>query len=202
VKPNPINDFTGLLVLRGSRGKWPHFVRRLNHLPRLLVLPGDEQDSTELPEEIGPDHAECVLREIPRQLGERRRQYQRRDVGLGVFALQSATLNAMGNEVIGITSTPRSLRRGAPCNLTRWRRTGTLPTAHPSVGHKPVATDAAGPLREHPHMLASAVTNQGGPILASNPGSIFASAEDEGGDQHVRVEEEFQDTRVNTSSSV
>jgi hypothetical protein len=36
---------------------------------------------------------------------------------------------------------------------------------------------AAGPLREHPQMLASSAANQSGLLLPSNPGSTLASAE-------------------------
>jgi hypothetical protein len=38
-------------------------------------LRGDEQDSAEMAEEIGPDHAERVLSEIPRQVGQRRGEH-------------------------------------------------------------------------------------------------------------------------------
>ena len=171
------NDFTGLLVLRGSPGKSVCFSSRINHLPRLLVLRGPEQNSTEMAEKIGPHHAERVLGEIPRQLREGRREHQRQDDGLGLLGLQAAALNAMRDEVIGITSTPGGLGLCAPRSLTRWGRTGTLATAHAPVGHKPMAADAAGSLREHPQMLASATGNQGGPLLPSTPGSILASAE-------------------------
>jgi hypothetical protein len=63
-----INDFMGLLVLRGSRGKSDRFSCGINHLDRLLVLRSHQQDSTEMPEEIGARDAEFLLREIPRQL--------------------------------------------------------------------------------------------------------------------------------------
>jgi hypothetical protein len=52
-------------------------------LGRLLVLHGHQQDSTEMPEEIGASDAEFLLREIPRQLREWRREHQRRDAALG-----------------------------------------------------------------------------------------------------------------------
>jgi hypothetical protein len=57
-----------LLVLRGSRGKLARFSRRINHLPRLLVLPSTEEDSPEMAQEIGPHDAEFVLRQIPGEL--------------------------------------------------------------------------------------------------------------------------------------
>ena len=38
-----------------------------------------EQDSTEMPEEIGAGDAEFLLGEIPRQLRERGREHQRQD---------------------------------------------------------------------------------------------------------------------------
>ena len=56
---------------------------RINHLGRLLVLHGHQQDSTEMPEEIGAGDAEFLLREIPRQLREWRREHQRRDAAPG-----------------------------------------------------------------------------------------------------------------------
>src|SRR5688500_9713057 len=83
----------------------------------------------------------------------------------------------MGDEVVRITPTPGRLRPCAPCRLTRRRRTGTLATTDAPVWHKPATADAAETLREHPQMLASSVGNQSGPLLASKPGSILASAE-------------------------
>lgn len=68
-----VNDFTGLLVLRGSWGKSARFSCHLNHLPRLLVLRGAEEDSAEMAEKIGAHDAEFVLRQIPGELGKRRR---------------------------------------------------------------------------------------------------------------------------------
>ena len=177
-KSSGINDFTGLLVLRSSRRKSARFSCRINHLDRPLVLRGPEQDSTEMAEKIGPHDAERVLREIPRQLGQGRWQRQGQDDGLGLLSLQAAALDAMGDEVIRIASTPRGLRPCASRNLTGWRRARTLPTTHAPVWPKPVAADAARPLCEHPEMLASLPENQSGPFLASNPGSILASAED------------------------
>jgi hypothetical protein len=66
--PFLINDFPGLLVLRGSRGKSARFSCRFNDLPRLLVLRGAEEDSAEMPQEIGADDTEFVLRQIPGEL--------------------------------------------------------------------------------------------------------------------------------------
>ena len=57
-----VNNFTGLLVLRGSRGKSGRFPNGINHLARLLVLHSPEQDSTEVAEKIGPHDAKGVLR--------------------------------------------------------------------------------------------------------------------------------------------
>src|SRR5262245_25212857 len=130
-----------------------------------------------MPKEIGAGDAEFLPREIPRQLGEWRREHQRRDAALGVVGLQPAPLDAMRDEVVGITSTPRVLRPHATSDLTGRRRTRALPTANTAVRHKPATADAAGTLREHPQMLASSVGTQGGPLLASDPGSILASAE-------------------------
>jgi len=130
-----------------------------------------------MPEEIGAGDAEFLLREIPRQLREWRWEHQRRDATLGVVGLQSAALDAMGDEVVGITPTPRGLRPRPASDLTGQRRTRTLATADAPVRHKPATADAAGTLREHPQMLASSAGTQGGPLLASNPGSILASAE-------------------------
>jgi hypothetical protein len=53
------------------------------------------------------------------------------------------------------TCRSRGLRPRAPSDLTRRRRTRALATADAAVRHKPSATDAAGPLREHPQMLVS-----------------------------------------------
>ena len=166
-----------LLVLRGSRRKSARFPCRINDLPRLLVLRGPEQDSTEMAEEIGADDAEFLLGEIPRQLGKRWRKHQWQDRALSLVGSQSAALDAMRDEVVGITPTPGSLRPCAPRNLTRRGRTRALATADAPVRHKPATADAAGTLREHPQMLASSTGTQGGPLLASNPGSILASAE-------------------------
>jgi hypothetical protein len=172
-----LNDFDAPLVLRTSRGKSAAFSCRFNDLPGLLILRGPEQDSTEMTEKVGPHDAELVLRDIPRQLGEWRREPQRRDARLGPFGVQAAALQAVRDEVIGITTTPRGLRPCAPSDLTGRCRTCALATADAAVRHKPSATDAAGPLREHPQMLASTAARQVGPLLASNPGSILASAE-------------------------
>ena len=176
-KSHTASHLTGLLVLRGSRGKSACFPCPINDLPRLLVLHGDEQDSTEMAEEIGAGNPEFFLGEIPRQLREGWREHQRQQSGLGLVGLQPAALDAMRDEVVGITPTPRGLCLGAPRDLTRRGRTGMLATSDTPVGREPMAADAAGPLREHPQMLASSVGNQGGPLLASNPGSILASAE-------------------------
>ena len=167
-----VSDLTGLLVLRGSRGKSDRFPCRINHLGRLLVLHGHQQDSTEMPEEIGAGDAEFLLREIPRQLREWRREHQRQDAALGVVGPQSAALDAMGDEVVGITPTPRGLRPRAASDLTGQRRTRTLATADTTVRHKPATADTAGTLREHPQMLASSAGTQGGLLLASNPSSV------------------------------
>ena len=128
-------------------------------------------------EEISPSHTECLLGEIPWQLREGRRERQRRDAALGLVGPQPAALNAMRDEVVGITPTPRGLRPRAASDLTGRRRTRALAPADAAVRHKPPTADAAGPLREHPEMLASSAGNQSGPLLASNPGSILASAE-------------------------
>jgi len=146
-------------------------------LGRLLVLRGHQQDSTEMPEGIGAGHTEFLLGEIQRQLREGRREHQRRNAALGLVSLQPAVLDAMRDEVVGITPTPRGLRPRAASDLTRRCRTRALATADAAVRHKPPTADAAGPLREHPEMLGSSAVNQGGPLLPSNPGSILASAE-------------------------
>jgi hypothetical protein len=131
-----------------------------------------------MPEEIGACDAEFLLCEIPRQLRERRREHQRRDAALRVVGLQPAALDAMRDEVVGVTPPPRGLRPRAASDLTGRRRTRSLAMANTAVRHKPAPADAAGTLREHPQMLASSVGTQGGPFLASDPGSILASAED------------------------
>ena len=59
-------------------------------------------------------------------------------------------LDAISDEVVRIPTTPGGLRLGAPSELTRRNRTGTLATTNASVWHKPAAADPAGPLREHP----------------------------------------------------
>ena len=171
-KSNPVKDFTGLLVLRASRGKSAGFSRRVNDLRRLLVLRGPEQDSTEMAEEIGAGDPEFLLGEIPRQLRERGRELQRQDRGLGLVGAQPSALDAMRNEVVGITPTPGRLRPYAPRDLTRRGQTGALATADAPVRHKPATADAAGTLREHPQMLASSVGTQGGPLLASSRGHV------------------------------
>ena len=118
-KPNAASHLAGLLVLRGSRGKSARFSCGSNHLDRLLVLRGHQQDSTEMPEEIGTGHTEFLLGEIPRQLRERGREHQRQDRGLRLVGVQPAALDAMRDEVVGITTTPGRLRPGAPRDLTR-----------------------------------------------------------------------------------
>lgn len=118
-KPNTISHLTAPLVLRSSRGKSARFPCRINDLPRFLVLRGAEQNSTEMAEEIGPGDAEFLLREIPRQLRERGREHQWQDRGLSLVGLQPAALDAMRDEVVGITTTPGSLRPCAPRDLTR-----------------------------------------------------------------------------------
>jgi hypothetical protein len=84
--------------------------RPVRSLACFLVLHGHQQDSTEMPEEIGAGDAEFLLREIPRQLREWRREHQRRDAALRVVGLQPAALDAMRDEVVGVTPTPRGLR--------------------------------------------------------------------------------------------
>jgi hypothetical protein len=72
-------------------------------------------------EEIGAGHAEFFLGEIPRQLREGGREHQRRNAALGLTGLQPAALDPMGDEVVGITPTPRRLRPRAARDLTRRR---------------------------------------------------------------------------------
>jgi hypothetical protein len=98
----------------------------------------------------------------------------------GFLGEHTPMLQTMRDEVVGITATPGGLRPRATSDLTGCRRTRALATTHAVVRHKPSATDAAGPLREHPQMLPSTAGNQGGPLLASTPGSILASAEGTG----------------------
>lgn len=160
----PLNDFLGLLVLRGLRGKSDRFSSGIKHLGGLLVLRGYQQDSTEMPEEIGPGDAEFLLGEIPRQLRERRREHQRREAALGLGRPGPAVLNTVGDEVVGITTTPRGLRPRPASDLTGRHRTRALATANAAIRHKPPTADAAGPLREHPEMLGSSAGNQGGPF--------------------------------------
>jgi hypothetical protein len=117
-KSSPVNDFTRLLVLRRSRGKSAGFSRQVNDLRRLLVLRGPEQNSTEMAEEIGAGDPEFLLGEIPRQLRERGREHQRQDRGLGRVGAQPSALDAMRDEVVGITPTPRGLRPPAASDLT------------------------------------------------------------------------------------
>jgi hypothetical protein len=81
------NDLPDLLVLRGSGGKSDRFSNGINDLGRLLVLRSRQQDSTEMPDEIGAGDAEFLLREIPRQLRQRRREDQWGDAALGVVGL-------------------------------------------------------------------------------------------------------------------
>jgi hypothetical protein len=106
-------------------------------------------------EKIGPYDAERVLGQIPRQLREGRRQDQGRNDGLGIRGRQAAALEAMGREVIGITPTPGGLRLDTPRHLTGCCRARPLAPTDAPVGHKPPTADTAGPLREHPEMLAS-----------------------------------------------
>ena len=167
----------GRLVLRGSRGQSDRFPCGIKHLGRLLVLRSPQQDSTEMPEEIGAGDTEFLLGEIPRQLREGWREHQRQDAALGLVSPQPPALDAMGDEVVGITPTPRSLCPRTASDLTRRRRTRALATADAAVRHKPPTADAAGPLREHPEMLGSSAGNQRGPLVASITGSILASAE-------------------------
>ena len=79
---------------------------------------------------------------------------------LGLVGLQAAALNAMRDEVVGITPTPGGLRPRAASDLTARCRTRTLATADAVVRHKPPTADTAGPLREHPQMLASPAGRQ------------------------------------------
>ena len=112
-----VNDFTGLLVLHSSRGKSAAFSYGLTHLASLLVLRGTEQDSTEVTEKIGPHKTERVLRDIPRQLRQGRREDQRQDGG--VLRRHATALHPMRNEVIRIPTTPGGLGLGPPRDLTR-----------------------------------------------------------------------------------
>jgi hypothetical protein len=151
-----------------------------------------------MPEEIGPRDAELLLGEIPRQLREGRREHQRQDAALSLIGPQPAALDAMGDEVVGITPTPRGLRPRAPRNLAGRRRTRALATADAAVRHKPPTADATGPFREHLEMLGASAGNQGGPLLASVPGSFLASAEEEA-EQQIITEYAVYDHRPSDS---
>ena len=105
-KPTTVNHLTGLLVLRGLTGKSARFSCGIKYVGRPLVLRGQKQDSTEMPEEIGAGYAKFFLREIPRQLREGCREHQGRDAALGLAGPQPAALDAMRDEVVGITPTP------------------------------------------------------------------------------------------------
>jgi hypothetical protein len=59
-----------------------------------------------MPKEIGADDTEFLLGEIPRPLREGWREHQRRDAALGLVGLQPAALDAMRDEIVGITPTP------------------------------------------------------------------------------------------------
>jgi hypothetical protein len=63
-----INNFAGLLVLRGSGGKLARFSCRFNHLAWLLVLRAAQEDSAEMAEKISAPNTEFGLRHIPREL--------------------------------------------------------------------------------------------------------------------------------------
>ena len=158
---HPLNDLRDALVLCGSRGKSAAFSCGIKHLARLLVLCGPKQDATEMAEEIGAGDAEGFLSDVPRQLRERGREHQGQHRALGLLSLELTTLHAMGDEVVGVTTTPRGLRARAPRGLTRRRRTRTLAATDAPVGDKPAPADATGTLREHPQMLALSTGLQG-----------------------------------------
>jgi hypothetical protein len=120
-KPRALNELMGALVLCDSRGKSAAFSCGIKQLARLLVLSGDEQDSTEMTEEIRAGHPKGCLGDIPGQLRQRGREHQRQHHALGLLSLEPATLYAMGDEVVGVTTTPRGLRARAPRGLTRRR---------------------------------------------------------------------------------
>jgi hypothetical protein len=73
-------------------------------LARLLVLRGAQEDSAEMAEKVGAYDPELVLRQIPRELRERRREDQRRD--RDCFGVHPPLLHAACDEVVGITTTP------------------------------------------------------------------------------------------------
>ena len=139
-----LNDLRDALVLRSSRGKSAAFSYGINHLTRLLVLRSHQQDSTKMAEEIGAGEAEGSLGDVPRQLRQRGREHQRQDRALSLLSLEPAALHAMGDEVVGVTTTPRDLRARAPCGLTRWRRACPLAATDAAVGHKPAPADTTG----------------------------------------------------------
>ncbi len=99
--------------------------------------------------------------EVARYLRERGREHQGQERTLRLSSLEPATLYAMGDEVVGVTLTPRGLRRRASRHLTRRGRTRTLAMADTPIGDKPAPADPTGTLREHPHMLAPSAPRQG-----------------------------------------
>jgi hypothetical protein len=90
----------------------------------------------------------------------------------GSLGLQAAALDAMGDEVIWITPTPRGLSRGPSRDLTRGCRTRPLVSPDAPVRHKPMTADAARPLPEHAQMLASSAAHTGGPFYRASLGQF------------------------------
>ena len=151
-RPIGINELGVHLVLCSLRGESSDFFNAGAHLHPYLVLPGAQEDSAQMPEEIRPQRPELVLCNVPGEIGKGPRQ-RKRLKRRPFFLLYSPTLEPAGREVVRVMTRPSSLRTSVTCRLARPRRTRTLSSADPSVRHKPPPTDTARPLLDHPQIV-------------------------------------------------
>lgn len=171
-----LNALDDALVLRARPGKSARFSRPVKDLRPGLVLPGREQDSTQVAQKIRADHSEGLLRDVPRQSRQRRGKRQR-IYGDAGFVGDPATLKTVGGEIVRIAAAPLGLGVRPPGHLARRCRAGSLTNPDVWVGDEPAATDTARSFPAHPPMLPAPPSASSGPFLASRPGSILASAE-------------------------
>jgi hypothetical protein len=130
---------TGLFPRRGKSARKSH---EINRIRAELVFCGTEDECAHNSKKISALRAELVFREVPGQLGQRRRQAQRfRHLGLGLAPVQPP-----GDGIVRILPPPTGLGLPPPRRLTFRPMAGSLAGAYAWIRTEPPAANRAGSL--------------------------------------------------------